>query len=279
MKEQSAQLQYVFDASKPTFINELTELWNYRELMLHLAWRDLTVAYKQSMFGAIWIVVGPLWSMLFYTIVFGQLIGVGSGDKTAYPIFAYSGLIIWNYFTSVLGGTATSIVSNKGLITKIYFPRLVFPIVEVITDLVQFLITFVILLFLMLYYHQALDWKIVFLPLFLLLATASGLAIGLWSAVFYVRFRDVGRMLAVIQQFLLYTAPVVYPITLVPDRWKTVYNINPLTIFVQGFRWALLGQTGIELNLVLIGSAISIVGVITGIAAFIRTQSTFADII
>ena len=277
MENQGNNPLYIFDASKPSYLREFEELWQYRELVLQLTWRNMTVAYKQSLFGAVWLVVGPLWSMVVYSVIFGHFVGIEAGGNIPYPIFSYSGLLIWNYFAAVMSGAASTIVKNRGLITKIYFPRLVLPATIILEALFNFSLSLIILFGLMIFYGIVPGWRVVIMPAFLLLATAVGLAIGLWAAVFYVRYRDVGRVVGFLQQFLQYATPIIYPIAVVPARWQALYSVNPLTISIQGARWALLGQEGIPLPLVLIGSLIAVLAMISGIVVFVRAQSTFAD--
>ncbi len=268
---------YVFDAANPSYRRELAELWQYRELVVQLTWRNLTVAYKQSLLGLVWLVIGPLWSMVIYSIIFGGLVGIDAGDDVPYPIFSYSGLLIWGYFTAVLTGATQSIVKNKGLITKIYFPRLVLPATVILEAVFNFLLSLLILFGLMLFYGINPTWRVLTLPFFLLLMTAVGLGLGLFAAVLYVQYRDVSRVIGFFQQFMMYLTPIIYPIAVVPERWQTLYSLNPLTIGIQGTRWALLGQEGIALPLVLGGSVIAALIMIAGMVTFIRGQSTFAD--
>lgn len=268
---------YVFDAAKPSYRRELEELWQYRELIVQLTWRNLTVAYKQSLLGLVWLVIGPLWSMVIYSIIFGDLVGIDAGGDIPYPIFSYSGLLIWGYFTAVMSGATQSIVKNKGLITKIYFPRLVLPATVIMEALFNFALSLVILFGLMVAYGITPNWRVVTLPFFLLLMTAMGLGIGLFAAILYVQYRDVSRVISFFQQFVMYLTPIIYPLSVVPERWQTLYSLNPLTIGIQGTRWALIGQEGIPLPIVLVGSMFAMFLMMGSIVMFIRAQSTFAD--
>lgn len=270
---------YVFDAAKPTYWQELGELWQYRDLIVQLTWRNLTVDYKQSLLGVMWLVLGPLWSMVIYSIIFGGLVGIEAGGDIPYPIFSYSGLLMWTYFTTILMGATQSIVKNKGLITKIYFPRLVLPATIILEALFNFTLSLVILFGLMLAYGIVPDWRIVTLPLFLLLMTAMGLGMGLLAAILYVQYRDVNRVMTFFQQFMMYLTPIIYPLSTVPTRWQTLFSLNPLTIGIQGSRWALVGQAFIPLPIVAAGSLFAILLMVFSIVVFVRSQSTFADTI
>jgi lipopolysaccharide transport system permease protein len=260
----------------------LGDVWQYRELLYFLVWRDLKVRYKQTVLGALWIVLQPVVSMVVFTFLFGNLLNVPSGD-VPYPIFAYAALLPWNYFASSLTRSSTSVVSSSHLITKVYFPRLIIPISGVLSGLVDFGIAFLVLVGMMAYFGIAPTAAALLLPLFLLLAMMTALGFGLWLSALNVRFRDVNYLIPYLVQIWMYVTPVIYGSTLIPERYRFLLGLNPMTGVVEGFRWALLGnrladaQPPGELFAISIG--ISLLVLVSGAIFFRRTERTFADII
>ena len=256
---------------------QLDRVWAYRELLYFLVWRDLKVRYKQTLLGVAWIILQPLISVAIFTILFGNLLGVPSGDLP-YPLFAYAALLPWNYFAGSLTRASTSLVGNANLITKVYFPRLIIPIAGVLSGLVDLAIAFVVFLGLLLLYRQPLTLAALLLPLFLLLAMATALGCGLWLAALNVRYRDVNYLVPFLIQVWMYLTPVIYGSDLIPERFRFLLGLNPMTGVVEGFRWALLGQAPPG-NLFFLSVLISLAVLVSGAAYFRRTERTFADIV
>jgi lipopolysaccharide transport system permease protein len=261
---------------------QLGALWEYRELLYFLVWRDLKVRYKQTVLGAAWIVLQPVVSMVVFSVLFGGLLGVSSGD-VPYPVFVYAGLLPWTYFARSLTRAATSLVGSAHLITKVYFPRLIIPVSGVLSGLVDFAIAFLVLVGLMMYYGIAPTPAVVLLPVFLLLAMLTALGFGLWLSALNVRYRDVNHMVPFLVQIWMYLTPVVYPSTLIPERFRFLLALNPMTGVVAGFRWALLGDYATDAQppggLFLVSIVIILVVVAGGAFFFRATERTFADIV
>jgi lipopolysaccharide transport system permease protein len=256
----------------------LRELWIYRELIYFLTWRDLKVRYKQTALGAGWAILQPVLSMVVFSIFFGGLLNVDSGD-VPYPIFSYAALLPWGVFAKALNDTGRSLVSNRGMLTKIYFPRMAIPLASVFSSLADFLIAFVVMLGLMFYYQIAPTSNIWTLPLFLLLAVISALGVGLWLSAMNVLYRDIGYMIPYITQLWFYLTPIVYSASEVPEEWQFFYALNPMVGVVEGFRWALLGSADPPNPMIVVSAAISIVIFISGMYYFRRMEHTFADMV
>jgi lipopolysaccharide transport system permease protein len=261
---------------------KLGALWEYRELLYFLVWRDIKVRYKQTVLGVAWIVLQPVVSMVIFSVLFGGLLNVPSGE-VPYPIFAYAALLPWNYFSTSLSKAATSLVAGSRLITKIFFPRLVVPLSSVLGGLVDFAIAFLILIGLMVYYGVQPTAAIVFLPALLLLAMLTALGFGLWLSALNVRYRDVNYLIPFLIQIWMYLTPVIYGSTLIPERFRFLLALNPMTGVVEGFRWALLGQSPADAQLsgplFAVSVAITLLVLVTGLVYFRNTERTFADII
>jgi len=256
----------------------LTELWEYRELLYFLTWRDIKVRYKQTVLGAAWAVIQPFGMMLVFTVFFGRLVGVPS-DGLPYPIFAYTALLPWQLFSRALTDASTSLVINERLITKVYFPRLLIPLSAVLASLVDFAIAFVLLLGMMVFYGIVPTGSVLMLPLFVLLALMTALGTGFWLSALNAQYRDVRYTLPFLTQFWLFATPVVYPSSLVPEQWRLLYGLNPMTGVVEGFRWALLGKTGAP-DVMLAVSAIAVLATfIGGLYYFSRVEETLADVV
>ncbi len=256
----------------------LGDLWEYRELLYFLIWRDIKVRYKQTVFGVAWAVIQPLFMMFIFTIFFGRLARIPS-DGLPYPIFAYTALLPWQLFSRALTDASTSLVTNERLITKVYFPRLLIPASAVLASLVDFSIAFVLLLGMMFFYGIAPTAAVWTLPLFILLALMSALGIGFWLSALNAIYRDVRYTLPFLTQLWLFATPVVYPASMVPDKWRFLYGLNPMTGVVEGFRWALLGNSG-GLDPMLAVSAIAVlVTFIGGLYYFRRMEKTLADVV
>jgi lipopolysaccharide transport system permease protein len=256
---------------------QLRELWEYRELLGFLVWRDIKVRYKQTTLGAAWAIIQPFFTMVVFSIFFGSLAKVPS-DGIPYPVFAYAALLPWQLFAHALGESSNSLVANQNLITKVYFPRLVVPIAAVLAGLVDFAIAFVVLLGLMFYYGIAPSAAVLLLPLFVLLAVATALAVGLWLSALNVQYRDVRYTIPFLTQFWMFATPVAYPSSLVPEQWRALYGLNPLAGVVEGFRWALLGTD--PPGPLLLVSVVTVVALLVGgLMYFQKMEATFADIV
>ncbi len=254
------------------------DLWRYRELFYFLAWRDILVRYKQTVIGVAWAVVRPLLTMLVLTFIFGKLAKMPSGG-VPYPILVFCGMLPWQFFATAFSESGNSLVSNAGMISKVYFPRLVVPVSSVITSFVDFLISSVLMTLMMVYYGYVPGASIAMLPVFVLLAFATAFGSGLWVSALMVRYRDFRYIVPFVVQFGLYVSPVGFSSNVVPEEWRWLYSINPMVGVIDGFRWAILG----EQNIYWPGFWISVVGVIliiiSGIWYFRRTERTFADVI
>jgi lipopolysaccharide transport system permease protein len=274
--------QIVIEPGHGWFDLKLRAVWQYRELLYFLVWRDVKVRYKQTALGVTWVVLQPLLSTVIFTVLFGYLLDVPTGD-VPYPVYVLVALLPWNYFASSLTRASTSLVNNTYLITKVYFPRLIIPISGVLAGLVDFAIGFGVLLGMMVYYRIPLTWNALFLPLFLLLAILTALGFGLWLSALNVRYRDVTYLTPYLVQVWMYLTPVVYGITLIPDQYQFLLALNPMTAVVEGFRWALLGSRLAEAQapgmVILLSVAITVLVLLGGILYFRHTERTFADII
>lgn len=264
--------------SQGWFSLRLGELWQYRELLYFLVWRDLKVRYKQTVLGVAWAIIQPFFTMVVFSIVFGQLMKVPS-EGVPYPIFAYSALLPWNYFASAMSRSGQSLVSSASLITKVYFPRLVIPIAATGAGLVDFAIAFVILVGMMLFYRIVPTAAVITLPAFMLLSTATALSMGLWLSALNVRYRDVGYVIPFLVQVWLFASPVAYPTTLLPERWRALYGLNPMAGVVEGFRWALLGTEGVPGLMLVISALVVMLVLVSGLFYFRRMEKTFADVV
>ena len=256
----------------------LRALWEYRELLYFLIWRDVKVRYKQTVLGAAWAIIQPLVTMVIFSVVFGQLARLPS-DGLPYPIFAYTALLPWTFFASALGKSGTSLVSSAHLISKVYFPRLIIPISAAVGGAVDFAIAFVILLGMMAFYGIFPTAAVLTLPLFLLLALATALGVGLWLSALNVRYRDVGYLIPFLVQVWLYASPVAYSSSLIPERWRPLYGLNPMAGVVEGFRWALLGTDWQPGPLIAVSVGAVVVILLSGALYFRRMEETFADVV
>jgi lipopolysaccharide transport system permease protein len=256
----------------------LGELWEYRELLYFLVWRDIKVRYKQTVLGAAWAIIQPVFMMIVFSLFFGRLARVPS-DGIPYPIFVYCALLPWQLFAYSLSESSNSLVANERLITKVYFPRLLVPISSILGGLVDFVIAFAILLLMMTWYGIRPTWAIAALPGFILLAMASALGVGLWLSALNVRYRDVRYTIGFLIQFWLLATPVAYPSSLIPVRWRALYGLNPMAGVVEGFRWSLLGQSEAPGALLAVSVAVVILILIGGLYYFRRMEAEFADVV
>jgi len=279
MKKQKLTLPVIEIEPPGGFGNlDLRELWEYRELLYFSVWRDIKVRYKQTALGAAWAVIQPFMTMVVFSIFFGRLAGVPS-DGVPYPIFAYTALVPWTYFANALSQASNSLVEQERVITKIYFPRLIVPLAPVVAGLLDFAIAFGVLILMMLAYSIPLSARVLALPLFILLAAATALGVGLWLASINVIYRDVRYTVPFLIQFWLFATPIAYPVSLVPEALRPLYALNPMVGVVEGFRWALLGTAEAPGPLVLVSSLVVVALLVGGLYYFRRTEDTFADLI
>jgi lipopolysaccharide transport system permease protein len=255
----------------------LGELWEYRELLYFLVWRDIKVRYKQTALGAAWAVIQPFFTMIVFSLFFGRLAKIQS-DGIPYPIFSYAALVPWTFFANGLGEASNCLVSSSNLIKKIYFPRLAIPLATVLAGVVDFAVAFAVLLLMMLYYGIVPTLNVLWLPLFLLLALVTSLGTGLWLAAMNVKFRDVRYVVPFVVQFWLFATPIAYPSSLLPEPWRTLYGLNPMVGVVEGFRWALLGTETRPHAVVAISAAVATLILVGGAFYFRRMEKVFADV-
>jgi lipopolysaccharide transport system permease protein len=255
----------------------LRELWAYRELLYFLVWRDVTIRYKQTVIGAAWAILQPLLTMVVFSVIFGAFAQIPS-DGVPYPVFTFAALLPWQLFANALTNAGNSLVGSQNLITKVYFPRLLIPLAAVLGGMVDFAIAFVILLLLMVGFGVVPTLAVLALPLFVLLALATALAVGLWLSALNVQYRDVRYTIPFLTQLWLYATPVVYPSSIVPEPWRALLGLNPLAGVVEGFRWALLG-TPAPGPLLWVAVAVVVVALVGGLVYFQRVESGFADVV
>jgi homopolymeric O-antigen transport system permease protein len=259
---------------------ELRQLWEYRELVYFLTWRDIKVRYKQTVFGASWAVIQPFFTMVIFSVVFGKLAKVPS-DGIPYPIFSYAALVPWFFFSNGLRESADSLVGrhSASLITKIYFPRMVLPISRILSGLIDFVIAFVVLLGMMLYYGFTPTMNVVWVPFFLALSFISVTGIGLWLSALNVQFRDIRHAMPFLVQLWLFATPIAYPSNLLSEPWRTLYGLNPMVGVVEGFRWALLGVDTRPGPMIIVSTLAAVAILVSGLCYFRRMESVFADVV
>jgi len=258
---------------------KLRELWEYRELLYFLTWRDIKVRYKQTVLGAAWAIIQPFFTMVVFSLFFGGLAKVPS-DDVPYPIFSYTALVPWTFFAYGLQQSSNSLVASANLLKKIYFPRLVIPISSVISGVVDFVLAFIVLLIMMLVYGIFPTVNVIFLPFFVLLAFVTSLGVGMWLSAMNVQFRDVRYTIPFLTQFWMFATPIAYPSSLIEnDLLRALYGINPMTGVVEGFRWALLNTDTAPGPIVVVSSAVAVGLLISGMYYFRRMEKTFADVV
>jgi lipopolysaccharide transport system permease protein len=257
---------------------KLHELWEYRELLYFLTWRDIKVRYKQTVLGAAWAIIQPFFTMLVFSLFFGKLAKVPS-DGIPYPIFSFAALVPWTFFSNGLSGSSNSLVGSANLIKKIYFPRLVVPFSSVLSGVVDFVLALIVLLAMMLYFGILPTWSVVWLPLLLLLALVTALGVGLWLSAMNVKFRDVRYAVPFLTQFWLFATPIAYPSSLLAEPWQTLYGLNPMVGVVEGFRWSLLGTDTAPGPIIAVSSLAAVALLVSGAFYFRRMEKTFADVV
>jgi lipopolysaccharide transport system permease protein len=256
------------------------DLWKYRELFYFLAWRDILVRYKQTVIGMAWALLRPFLTMVVFTFVFSSLAKLPTEGDTPYPILVYAAMLPWQFFSGSLSECSNSLINNANLLSKVYFPRLIVPTSAVIVSFVDFMIAGIILLALMAWYNFVPDWRILTLPLFIFIAFAASMGVGLWLAALNVEYRDFRYVVPFLVQFGLYISPVGFSSTVVPQQWRLLYSLNPMVGVIDGFRWAILGG---ESQIYLPGFAVSVglvvLLLVSGIWYFRKMERTFADVI
>ncbi|MEW6577700.1 MAG: ABC transporter permease [Chloroflexota bacterium] len=258
---------------------KLRELWEYRELLYFLTWRDVKVRYKQTVLGAAWAIIQPFFTMVVFSLFFGNLAKIPS-DGIPYPIFSYAALVPWTFFANGMGQSSNSLVGAANLIKKIYFPRLVIPISSVISGVVDFALAFIVLLGMMLAYGIVPTLNVVFLPFLLLLAFVTALGVGMWLSAMNVQFRDVRYTVPFLTQFWMFATPIAYPSSLIEnDLLRTIYGINPMTGVIEGFRWALLDTNTAPGPMIIVSSLAAVALLVSGAYYFRRMEKTFADVV
>jgi lipopolysaccharide transport system permease protein len=256
------------------------DLWTYRELFAILAWRDLAVRYKQTAIGVAWAVIRPILSMLIFTVLFSRVAKLPSVGQAPYSVMVFAGMLPWFLFSTILSDASISLVTNSNLISKVYFPRLIVPSATILVALADFAVTFALLLVMMAWYRFLPDWRLIFLPFFLLLAVLASLGPALYITALNVKYRDFRYIIPFILQFGLYVSPVGFSSTVVPEEWRLLYSVNPVVGVIDGFRWCLLrGESQFYLPGFLLSLAVVVVSLFLGIWYFRKTERTFADLL
>jgi lipopolysaccharide transport system permease protein len=260
--------------------NYWADLWRYRELFIILAWRDISVRYKQTIIGVAWAIIRPFLTMLVFTVIFGRVAKLPSDGNAPYALMVFAAMLPWSLFSTSLSEASNSLIDNVNLISKVYFPRLIVPTATVVTAFVDFLISFVILIGLMAYYQFAPSWNMLLLPIFILLALFASLGPGLWTTALNVKYRDFRYVIPFVVQFGLYISPVGFSSSVIPEKWRLIYSLNPMVGVIDGFRWCILGGgspiywPGFILSLVIV-----IFFIWLGVSRFRKMEKTFADLI
>ena len=266
----------VIQPVKGFFHLDLKSIWYYRELLYFLVWRDVILRFKQTVIGAAWVILQPLVTMIIFTLIFSKLGRIPS-DGIPYPLFAFAALLPWTYFAQALARGSSSVVVSANLVTKIYFPRLLIPLSAVLAPVIDLIFSFLVLFAMMAWFKISPTWALLALPFFLFLTIMTALSVGLWSAALNVKYRDVSNIIPFVSQVWMYASPVVYPVSMVPDKWRLIYSLNPMVGVIEGFRWALLGKQRPDFILILVSVVIVTTLLAGGIAYFKRMERTFAD--
>jgi lipopolysaccharide transport system permease protein len=268
----------VIEPRKGFFYFDLRSVWQYRELLYFLVWRDVKVRYKQTAIGVGWAALQPLVSMAIFTAIFGTFAKIAS-DGLAYPLFAFCGILPWNYFSGALQRCIASVVGDAQLVKKVYFPRLILPIAGSLSGIIDFAISFVLLLGMMIWYEISLTGRVLFVPALLVLALLTSLAVGLWLAALNVRYRDVGHAIPFFIQIWMFASPVVYPVSMVPEQYRLLYGLNPMVGVIEGFRWSLLGKAIPDFGVMAVSVVVMLAALVGGLVFFKRLERTFADVV
>jgi lipopolysaccharide transport system permease protein len=260
--------------------NYWLDLWRYQELFRVLAWRDLSVRYKQTVIGLAWALIRPLLTMLVFTVIFGRIAHLPSDGAVPYPLLVMAGMLPWSFFSSGLSEAANSLINNANLVSKVYFPRLIVPTATVVVAFVDFLISFAIMIALMAWYAFAPGWQLLLLPVFVAFAFLTGIGPALWIAALNVKYRDFRYVIPFIVQFGLYVSPVGFSSSIIPAQWRLIYSLNPMVGVIDGFRWCILGgESGLYWPGLLVSAAVAAFFLWLGIYRFRKTEKSFADLI
>jgi lipopolysaccharide transport system permease protein len=270
--------QTVIESDEGWQLIDWKELWAYKDLLYFLVWRNIKVLYKQTVLGFAWAVIHPLFTMIVFSVIFGRLAKLPS-DGVPYPIFAFAALVPWTYFSTAMNSSALSLISNANLVTKVYCPRLILPITPVLAKLVDFTLAFIVLVLMMGWYGIAPTSDAVFLPLLVLLMILTAYGIGMWLSAMAIQYRDVAQGMPFLSQILMYTAPVVWPVSLIPDQYRLIYGLYPMAGVIEGFRSSLIGTNPMPWDLILMGTLSSLLIAFSGALYFRRTERIFADVI
>jgi lipopolysaccharide transport system permease protein len=255
----------------------LKDLWNYRELLYFLTWRQIKVRYKQTVFGFLWAIIQPFATMVVFSVFFGHLLNAPS-DGIPYPLFSYSGLLAWNLFAQGLSLSSTSLVADANLVKKVYFPRLIMPLSGILPPFVDFLIAFLILIGMMIFYSQAVSIRILALPVFIILAMMTAAGVGLWLSALNAKYRDIQYAVPLFIQLWLFASPVAYASSILALNYRLIYAINPMAGVIEGFRWAILG-TEPPGSVIAVSAAVTIVVLISGLYFYRRSENSFVDVL
>ena len=275
MKENSKD--YIVIEAGKSEKNYFRDLWRYKELFYFLSWRDILVRYKQTVIGVAWSIIRPILTMVVFTIIFGKIAKLPSADAP-YPILVFTALLPWQFFSNALQESSNSLISNANMISKIYFPRIIMPVSSMIVALVDFTISFILLAIIMVFYRFVPSWKIVFMPLFLLLAIIVSTGAGLLISALNVKYRDFRYIVPFIIQFGLYISPVGFSSDTIPGKWRIIYSLNPMVGVIDGFRWSIIGK-GVQFYMLgfVISIILTLILFIVAIIYFRKTEKTFAD--
>ncbi len=270
--------QRVIQPTKGWAALELTDVWDYRELLYFFTWRDIKVRYKQTVLGAAWAIIQPLATMVVFSVFFGKLAGIPS-DGVPYPIFSFTALVPWNFFAAGLQQSAACLIGHSNLVKKVYFPRMVLPISKIISGAVDFAIAFVVLIIMAAAFGilPSLTW--VALPALIVLIGITSLGAGLWLSALNVQFRDIRYILPFLIQLWMFATPIAYPASLVPDKWRMAYALNPMVSVIEGFRWVILGTGTMSWNEIAISTIAALILLVSGAFYFRRTEKAFADVL
>ena len=269
--------QIVIEPKKGWQLIDFKELREYRDLFFFLVWRDIKILYKQTVLGFLWAIIRPVFSMIVFSVVFGRLAKVPS-DGVPYPIFSYAALIPWTYFSTAMSKSTQSLIMNTNMLTKVYFPRLIIPMTPVLAGLVDFVIAFSIMGLMMIWYQIVPTYNILFLPLLILLMFLTASGIGMWLSAMAIQYRDIRHALQFIVQLLMYAAPVVWPASLIPDKYRLIYGIYPMAGVIEGFRSSLIGTTPMPWDLIGVGTVSALLIAISGAFYFRHKERIFADV-
>jgi homopolymeric O-antigen transport system permease protein len=274
----SADSVVVIRTGKGFSKQDLVALWEFRELFYFLVWRDVKIRYKQTAIGAAWAIVQPVMTMVIFTVIFGNFAKIPS-DGLPYAIFSYTALLPWNYFAQAIARSGDSLVGDSNLIKKVYFPRLMIPLAAVSSPLVDFFISFLVLLAMLAWFGITPGWGVLVLPVFLVLAFMTALAVGLWLSPLNARYRDIRYTIPFLTQLWMYASPVVYSVSMVPEKWRLIFSLNPLAGVIEGFRWALLGQGSPAIGAIMISASVVLMLLLGGTFFFKRMERYFADVL